>query len=44
MKIDLFAAMWVKLKMEERGLKNKDLEPIIGSRGHVSSIYLGGEK
>ena len=34
----------IKLKMEERGLKNKDLEPIIGSRGHVSSIYLGGEK
>ena len=26
----------VKLKMEERGLKAKDLEPLIGSKGHVS--------
>jgi HTH-type transcriptional regulator/antitoxin HigA len=31
----------IKLKMEERGLKNKDLEPIIGSKGHVSSILSG---
>ncbi len=31
----------IKLKMEERGLKNKDLEPIIGSRGHVSSVLSG---
>lgn len=31
----------VKLKMEERGLKAKDLEPIIGSKGHVSLILSG---
>jgi HTH-type transcriptional regulator / antitoxin HigA len=31
----------VKLKMEERGLKAKDLEPLIGSKGHVSSILSG---
>ena len=31
----------IKLKMEERGLKNKDLESIIGSKGHVSSILSG---
>lgn len=28
----------VKLKMEEKKLKPKDLQPILGSRGHVSSI------
>ena len=31
----------IKLKMEERGIKSKDLEPIIGSKGHVSSILSG---
>ena len=31
----------IKLKMEEQGLKAKDLEPIIGSKGHVSSILSG---
>jgi len=31
----------IKEKMEEQGLKNKDLEPIIGSKGHVSSILSG---
>ena len=31
----------IKLKMEERGLKAKDLEPIIGTKGHVSSILSG---
>lgn len=31
----------IKLKMEELGLKNKDLEPLIGSRGHVSSVLSG---
>jgi len=31
----------IKDKMEEQGLKNKDLEPIIGSKGHVSSILSG---
>lgn len=31
----------VKLKMVERGLKAKDLESIIGSKGHVSLILSG---
>lgn len=31
----------IKLKMEEMGLKAKDLEPLIGSKGHVSSILSG---
>ena len=31
----------VKLKMEELGLKAKDLETIMGSKGHVSSILSG---
>lgn len=31
----------IKLKMEEQGLKAKDLEPLIGSKGHVSSILSG---
>ncbi|HWK05049.1 MAG TPA: helix-turn-helix domain-containing protein [Puia sp.] len=31
----------IKLKMEERGLKAKDLEPLIGTKGHVSSILSG---
>ncbi len=31
----------VKLKMEEKGLKAKDLEPIIGSKSHVSLILSG---
>jgi HTH-type transcriptional regulator/antitoxin HigA len=31
----------IKLKMEERGVKSKDLEPFIGSKGHVSSILSG---
>jgi len=31
----------IKLKMAERGMKNKDLEPIIGSKGHISSILSG---
>lgn len=31
----------IKLKMEEQGLKAKDLEPIIGSKGHVSSVLSG---
>lgn len=28
----------VKLKMEEKKLKPKDLQPLLGSKGHVSSI------
>lgn len=31
----------IKLKMEERGLKAKDLVPLIGTKGHVSSILSG---
>jgi HTH-type transcriptional regulator/antitoxin HigA len=31
----------IKLRMEERGLKAKDLEPFIGTKGHVSSILSG---
>ena len=34
----------IKLKMEERGLKAKDLEHLIGSKGHVSSILSGRRK
>lgn len=31
----------IKIKMQEMGMKNKDLEPIIGSKGHVSAILSG---
>ncbi len=31
----------IKLKMEELGLRPKDLEGIIGSKGHVSSVLSG---
>ena len=31
----------IKLKMAERGMKAKDLEPIIGSKGHISAILSG---
>jgi HTH-type transcriptional regulator / antitoxin HigA len=31
----------IKLKMQERGMKAKDLTPLIGSKGHVSSILSG---
>lgn len=31
----------IKLKMEEQGLRPKDLEGIIGSKGHVSSVLSG---
>ncbi len=31
----------IKLKMQERGIKAKDLTPLIGSKGHVSSILSG---
>ncbi|MEO6833298.1 MAG: hypothetical protein ABI378_12210 [Chitinophagaceae bacterium] len=34
----------IKLKKDERGLKVKDLEPIIGSKGHVSAILSGKEE
>ena len=38
-KVDLIEV--IKEKMAERGLKNKDLESIIGSKGYVSSILSG---
>jgi HTH-type transcriptional regulator/antitoxin HigA len=31
----------VKLKLKEKGLKHKDLEPIIGSKGYVSLVLAG---
>ncbi|WP_120182584.1 helix-turn-helix domain-containing protein [Pelobium manganitolerans] len=31
----------IKDKMQEQGIKNKDLEGIIGSKSHVSSILSG---
>ncbi|MDZ4795987.1 MAG: hypothetical protein SGI83_17030 [Bacteroidota bacterium] len=31
----------IKLKMDELGLRPKDLEGIIGSKGHVSSVLSG---
>lgn len=31
----------IKLKMSEAGIKAKDLEPLIGSKGHVSSVLSG---
>ncbi|MDQ3681455.1 MAG: transcriptional regulator [Bacteroidota bacterium] len=33
----------IKLKMHEKGLKNKDLVGIIGSKGYISSV-LNGKK
>ena len=38
---ELNALEVIKYKMEEMGLKAKDLEPIIGSKGHVSAILSG---
>ncbi|TDD96945.1 helix-turn-helix domain-containing protein [Flavobacterium cellulosilyticum] len=38
---DLDAIEVIKYKMQEMGLKAKDLEPIIGSKGHVSAILSG---
>ena len=38
---ELDALEIIKIKMEEMGMKNKDLEPIIGSKGHVSAILSG---
>ena len=31
----------IKEKMNEQGLKNKDMEPVIGSKGHVSLVLSG---
>jgi HTH-type transcriptional regulator/antitoxin HigA len=38
---ELDALEVIKYKMQEMGLKAKDLELIIGSKGHVSSILSG---
>lgn len=38
---DLDALDVIKYKMQEMGIKAKDLEPIIGSKGHVSAILSG---
>jgi HTH-type transcriptional regulator/antitoxin HigA len=31
----------IKFKMQEMGVKAKDLEPLIGSKGHVSAVLSG---
>lgn len=31
----------IREKMAEKGLKNKELEAVIGSKGHVSSVLSG---
>ena len=41
LKYSLNAQQVIKYKMKERGMKAKDLEPIIGSKGHVSAILSG---
>lgn len=38
---ELDALEVIKYKMGEMGMKAKDLEPIIGSKGHVSAILSG---
>jgi HTH-type transcriptional regulator / antitoxin HigA len=38
---ELDALEVIKYKMNEKGMKVKDLEPIIGSKGHVSAILSG---
>ncbi|MCD0465897.1 type II toxin-antitoxin system HigA family antitoxin [Flavobacterium sp. ENC] len=38
---ELDALEVIRYKMQERGMKAKDLEPIIGSKGHVSAILSG---
>lgn len=38
---ELDALEVIKIKMQELGMKAKDLEPIIGSKGHVSAILSG---
>jgi len=41
---ELDALEVIKIKMQEKGLKNKDLETIIGSKGHVSAILSGNRE
>lgn len=38
---ELDALEVIKFKMKEKGMKAKDLEPIIGSKGYVSAILSG---
>jgi len=38
-KIDVLEV--IRYKMQEMELKNKDLKPIIGSKGHVSAVLSG---
>lgn len=38
---ELDALAVIKYKMKEMGVKAKDLEPIIGSKGHVSAVLSG---
>jgi HTH-type transcriptional regulator / antitoxin HigA len=38
---ELDALEIIKHKMKAKGIKAKDLEPIIGSKGHVSAILSG---
>jgi HTH-type transcriptional regulator/antitoxin HigA len=38
---ELNALEVIKYKMQEMGIKAKDLEHIIGSKGHVSSVLSG---
>ena len=38
---DLDALEVIKYKMQEMGVKSKDLEPLIGSKGHVSAVLSG---
>lgn len=38
---ELDALEVIRYKMQEMGIKAKDLEPIIGSKGHVSAILSG---
>ncbi len=38
---ELDALEVIKCKMTEMGMKAKDLEPIIGSKGHISAILSG---
>ena len=41
----LYALEVIKWEMEEMGMKTKDKEPIIRSKGHFSAVFYGkGEK
>jgi HTH-type transcriptional regulator/antitoxin HigA len=38
---ELDALEVIKYKMQEMGIKAKDLEPLIGTKGHVSAVLSG---